>query len=85
MASNNPAAVRDRDYVEVFDDVAARLGRACPSEDCGGPYGYEDFVAKLQDEKHPEHPELISWVGGLFDPEGFDLNRTNQALRSRFG
>lgn len=25
--------------------------------------------------------ELLAWVGGFFDPEGFDVNRTNQCLR----
>ena len=55
--------------------------RACPPEDCGGPLGYADLLEALQDERHPEHETLTRWVGGTFDAEGFDLNRTNAALR----
>ncbi len=55
-------------------------GRACPPEDCGGPPGYEHLVAALRDPASAAHDELISWVGGHFDLEGFDVNRVNQAL-----
>lgn len=53
--------------------------RACPPEDCGGPGGYEDLLNALAegDEEH----ELVRWIGGFYDPEGFDVNRTNRALR----
>lgn len=57
--------------------------RACPPEDCGGPPGYESLVAKLRDPKDAEHDDLVTWVGGFFDPEGFDVNRTNNGLRER--
>jgi hypothetical protein len=30
-----------------------------------------------QDEGHPEHDTVTRWVGGTFDPDGSDLNRTN--------
>ena len=56
--------------------------RACPPEDCGGVPGYERLVASLANSKDPEHDELVTWVGGHFDPEGFDVNRTNDALRA---
>lgn len=55
--------------------------RACPPADCGGPPGYENLVAAQADAKHPEHDEVLTWVGGHLDPEGFDVNRTNTALR----
>jgi hypothetical protein len=54
--------------------------RACPPEDCGGPYGYPDFLDRIQDPKHEEHEEALDWVGDEFDPERFDLNRTNEDL-----
>ncbi len=54
--------------------------RACPPEDCGGAPGYNDFVAAVQDPKHPEHDKMLDWVGGSFDPEAFDLTKTNRAL-----
>ena len=45
--------------------------RACPPEDCGGPWNYADFLAALADPKHEEH-ENSTWVGAGFDPEQFD-------------
>jgi hypothetical protein len=55
--------------------------RSCPPEDCGGVGGSENLLAALADPNHEEHDELTTWVGGTFDPAGFDLNRVNRALR----
>ena len=33
--------------------------RACPPEDCGGPYGYPYFLDRIQDPKHDEHEETL--------------------------
>jgi hypothetical protein len=46
--------------------------RACPPEDCGGPWGYEGFLEAIQDPDHEEHDEMLEWVGGHFDPDAFD-------------
>lgn len=54
--------------------------RACPPEDCGGVGGYEQLLESLQDPKAEGHSDSLTWVGGHFDPEGFDVNRTNQVL-----
>lgn len=53
--------------------------RACPPEDCGGPWGYGDFVE--ENRKHKQHRELLEWVGGEFDPEAFDLEAVNEELQ----
>ena len=55
--------------------------RACPPEDCGGYPGYIDFVAAISNPKHPEHAEMLEWVGGAFDPWAFDLDGVNRALK----
>ena len=47
--------------------------RACPPEDCGGSWGYEDFLEAIMDPSHERHEELLEWVGGDFDPEHFDI------------
>ena len=57
--------------------------RACPPEDCGGTSGYENLLRILASPKDPEHDELLRWVGGYFDPEGFDANAVNRALWTR--
>ncbi len=59
--------------------------RACPPEDCGGPPGYGQLLEVLADEKNPAHDDMLTWVGGYFDPEGFDVNRTNSALTEMYG
>jgi hypothetical protein len=47
--------------------------RACPPEDCGGVFGYQQFLRALADPHHDEHDDLLKWVGGWFDPEWCDL------------
>ena len=54
--------------------------RACPPEDCGGPWGYGDFLDALQNPRNPRHEELREWVGGDFDAEAFDPESVNAQL-----
>jgi hypothetical protein len=55
--------------------------RACPPEDCGGIWGYPDFVEAIQNPDHERHEELLEWVGGRFDPEEFDPAKATKAMR----
>jgi hypothetical protein len=55
--------------------------RACPPEDCGGTWGYADFVEAIQNPDHERHEELLEWVGGSFDPEEFDPVKATKAMR----
>jgi pRiA4b ORF-3-like protein len=55
--------------------------RACPPEDCGGVWGYASFLEALHDPEHPEHEEMLEWIGGEFDPEAFDLDEVNVELQ----
>jgi Plasmid pRiA4b ORF-3-like protein len=54
--------------------------RACPPEDCGGPWGYPEFVEAIENPRHKRHRELLEWVGGEFDPEAFDIEAVNKKL-----
>jgi hypothetical protein len=54
--------------------------RACPPEDVGGIWGYADFVKAIRNPRHPEHAEMLAWVGGTFDPDKFDLPGVNGML-----
>jgi len=51
--------------------------RACPPEDCGGIWGYEEFLEAINNPDHEEHEEMLEWVGGEFDPEHFDVNEVS--------
>jgi hypothetical protein len=56
--------------------------RACPPEDVGGIWGYYGFLEAIADPDHPEHEDMLEWVGGEFDPEAFDLDEINERLRT---
>ena len=55
--------------------------RACPPEDCGSIPGYYNLLEAVRDANHPEHEELLEWVGGEYDPEVFDINEVNHDLQ----
>jgi hypothetical protein len=55
--------------------------RACPPEDCGGSYGYEDLLAALANPDNEEHADRLEWIGDDFDPERFSLDAVNGELR----
>jgi hypothetical protein len=57
--------------------------RACPPEDCGGVWGYQDLIAIMSDKSHPEHKDMLEWLGE-FDPEFFDQNAVNALLAEHF-
>jgi len=56
--------------------------RSCPPEDCGGPWGYEDFLLILKDPEHEDHEHYSEWVGEGFGPDKFDMEKTNRVLRN---
>lgn len=58
--------------------------RACPPEDCGGPWGYAELLQAIKDPKHEEHEELLEWVGEEFDPGYFDIDEINAAYEIHF-
>jgi hypothetical protein len=81
--------VRVEDIRDAFQGesypVCVAGKRACPPEDCGGAGGYAEFLEAVSDPEHPQHKEMIDWVGGGFDPEEFDLVLANEALQAELG
>jgi len=55
--------------------------RACPPEDCGGPFGYAGLLDTLQHPRRRDYQELMEWLGGSFDPEAFDSEKANRYVR----
>jgi len=60
--------------------VCIKGKRACPPEDCGGIWGYEELLETISDPKHPDHEDMLEWLGGEFDPGEFDLEVINKDL-----
>lgn len=54
--------------------------RACPPEDVGGIYGFQDFVKAITNPRHKRHKEFLEW-SGPFDPEKFDVEAATQEMR----
>ncbi len=55
--------------------------RACPPEDCGGVWGYGDFLQAIRNPKHEEHESMLEWIGGRFDPEEFDPKKATKEMK----
>ena len=47
----------------------------------GGVWGYANFLEAIRDSNHPDHEMYLTWIGGEFDPEVFDLEEINTRLR----
>lgn len=56
--------------------------RACPPEDAGGVYGYVAYLEVLADPAHPEHDDVVEWLGEAFDPEAFDVGAANLTIHA---
>ena len=56
--------------------------RACPPDDCGGPWGYSNLLAAISDPTHEEHEELIEWLPPGFDADEFDIAEATEMMRS---
>ena len=77
------------EFATVPDCIDGR--RACPPEDCGGPWGYAELLKILADPDHPEHAERVEWLDwigrraldpGAFDPSDFAADlRTQQTVK----
>ena len=65
------------DRAELLDGSGA-----CPPEDCGGPYGYQELIDVLNDPKNREHEDMAEWFGAeRLDPNEFDI----EAAKIRIG
>ncbi|HEY3376406.1 MAG TPA: plasmid pRiA4b ORF-3 family protein [Armatimonadota bacterium] len=61
--------------------VCVKGKRATPPDDVGGLPGYITFLEALADPKHEDHEMYAEWIGHAFDPEAFDIEEANAALR----
>jgi hypothetical protein len=46
--------------------------RACPPEDCGGPFGYQELINLFKKKKGKDYIRMREWLGYELDPEAFN-------------
>ena len=66
--------------VKITYPICLKGKRACPPEDCGGPWGYAELLEILADPTHPEYEERCEWLSEGFDAENFDIEGINSNL-----
>lgn len=66
---------------KVNQPVCITGKRACPPEDCGGVWGYEEVLEAIQNPDHSEHEAMRQWLKEGFDPTVFDIEKVNQRLK----
>jgi hypothetical protein len=70
---------------EIKKPVCLAGKGACPPEDCGGTWGYENLKIILADPNHEEHLDMKEWLGleevGDWDSSYFELDEINQMLK----
>ena len=58
---------------------------ACPPEDCGGIWGYEDLKKILSDPHNPKHKKMKKWIGLEFDEtwnaDFFDIEWAQEIIK----
>lgn len=54
--------------------------RAAPPEDCGGPWGFADWLAAFQDSDDPDHEEAMEILGADYDPEAFSISQAQSRI-----
>ncbi|NCB43303.1 MAG: plasmid pRiA4b ORF-3 family protein [Clostridia bacterium] len=74
---------------EVTRQVSCLAGKgACPPEDCGGPWAYQDLKKVLADKNHPNYQEMAEWLGldddELWDANEFDLEDVQEVLEDYY-
>ena len=55
--------------------------KACPPEDCGGVWGYTNFLEAINDPNHEEHINMMEWIGRKFDPNKFDPKQATKEMK----
>ncbi len=46
--------------------------RACPPEDCGGVWGYEELLEAIKNPDDSKYQDLRDWIDDDFEPELFN-------------
>ena len=53
----------------------------CPPEDCGGIGSYKYLSEVIKNPDHEDHDGISNWIGEDFDPDYFNIDDVNEALK----
>ncbi|SCB51052.1 plasmid pRiA4b ORF-3 family protein [Rhizobium lusitanum] len=53
---------------------------ACPPEDIGGPWSYQELLAARADPSHERHAEFAEWLGSDYNPGYANFSHLNRAV-----
>lgn len=72
--------------IKLVNPICIKAKMADLPEDCGGPWGYEELLDILADEKHERYKEMKEWGDGGFtnwydDREYVDIEEINMRLK----
>ena len=67
-------------YTRKACPICTHGRRACPPEDSGGVWGYQELVAAMKSRRGQSYREYKEWLGGPFNPEAFDIDDVNRML-----
>lgn len=70
---------------EILHPTVTKGKRACPPEDIGGIWGYQEFLEAYTDPTHEDHAAMVEWAGPDFRPELFDkeeIEDINEILKN---
>jgi hypothetical protein len=62
--------------------VCLKGRRACPPEDCGGPWGYVEMLQLQADPSLEDPDDRRAWLGSDFDRAYFDPEEATEEMRS---
>jgi hypothetical protein len=65
----------------VYPRLIEATGR-CPPEDVGGPWGYAELIAAIDDPKHERHADLGDRIGDDFDPKIANVDARTQEVEA---
>ena len=58
---------------------------ACPPDDCGGAWGYENLKQIVKNPKDEEYKDMRDWLGlasdEVYNPNLFDIDNTRKLIR----
>lgn len=76
------------ELIRVIDDYDSEYPRVlkfkqiCPPEDCGGIYGYYDFLEKYTNKEDPEHDSMVEWAEAQYYDNEYDIEAVNEDLKT---